>query len=189
VSRWEQRGRARADGGRKHRLISEEDTHDDIHFTNICEPFLPKIMTTDKLTQRSDERFVFANPKRAGKYLLFNVSRTGAFVGTSEAIEKGNRITIDITMPANLGILTVTGAARWVQRAELGDTVLYLAGLKFEKHDEPSGKIIHAYMEFLWRRKLIQESQASVLANLEKLKSLLMMSILQADEDWSGQIH
>lgn len=146
-------------------------------------------MTTDKLTPRSDNRFVFANPKRAGKYLLFNVSRNGAFVGTSEAIEKGNRITIDISMPANIGILTVTGAARWVQRAELGDTVLYLAGVKFERHDESTAKAIHAYMEYLWRRKLIRESHASALANLEKLKSLLMMSILQADEDWSGQMH
>jgi hypothetical protein len=146
-------------------------------------------MAADKVTQRSDERFVFANPKRAGKYLIFNLSRNGAFVGTGEAIEKGNRITIDITMPADIGILTLTGAARWVQRAELGDMVLYLAGVKFEGHDETTSKSIHAYMEYLWRRKLIRESQASALADLEKLKSLLMMSILQADEDWSGHLH
>jgi hypothetical protein len=147
------------------------------------------IMTTDKLTQRSDERFVFANPKRAGKHLIFNLSRNGAFVGTSETIEKGNRITIDITMPAGIGILTVTGAARWVQRAELGDLVLYLAGVKFEGGDETTAKAIQAYMQYLWRRKLIRESQASALANLERLKSGLMMTILQADDDWSGHLH
>jgi hypothetical protein len=146
-------------------------------------------MTIDKVTQRSDERFVFANPKRAGKYLLFNLSRSGAFVGSSEAIEKGSEITIDITMPADIGLLRVTGAARWVQRAELGDMVLYLAGVKFEGQDEVTTKSVNAYMEYLWRRKLIRESQASALANLEKLKSLLMMSILQADEDWSGHLH
>jgi hypothetical protein len=146
-------------------------------------------MTADKVTQRSDERFVFANPKRAGKYLIFNLSRRGAFVGTSEAIEKGSGITIDISMPADIGILTVSGAARWVQRAELGDMVLYLAGVKFEGQDETTAKGINAYMEYLWRRKLIRESQASALANLEKLKSLLMMCILQADDDWSGHLH
>ncbi len=146
-------------------------------------------MTTDKLTPRSDDRFVFANPKRAGKYLIFNLSRNGAFVGTSETIEKGNRITIDITMPAGIGILTVTGAARWVQRAELGDLVLYLAGVKFERGDETTAKTIQAYMQYLWRRKLIRESQASALANLERFKSGLMMTILQADDDWSGHLH
>jgi hypothetical protein len=146
-------------------------------------------MPIDKVTQRSDERFVFANPKRAGKYLLFNLSRSGAFVGSSEAIEKGSGITIDITMPADIGVLRVTGVARWVQRAELGDMVLYLAGVKFEGEDETTTKSVNAYMEYLWRRKVIRESQASALANLEKLKSLLMMSILQADEEWSGHLH
>jgi hypothetical protein len=132
---------------------------------------------------------VFANPKRAGKHLIFNLSRNGAFVGSSDVIEKGNRITIDITMPAGIGILTVTGAARWVQRAELGDLVLYLAGVKFEGGDETTAKAIQAYMQYLWRRKLIRESQASALANLERLKSGLMMTILQADDDWSGHLH
>ncbi len=146
-------------------------------------------MTTDKLSPRSDDRFVFANPKRAGKYLIFNLSRNGAFVGTSDVIEKGHRITIDITMPAGIGILTVTGTARWVQRAELGHLVLYLAGVKFEEADETTARAIQAYMQYLWRRKLIRESQASALADLERLKSGLMTTMLQTDEDWSGHLH
>jgi len=146
-------------------------------------------MTTDKLSPRSDDRFVFANPKRAGKYLIFNLSRNGAFVGTSDVVENGHRITIDITMPAGIGILTLTGTARWVQRAELGHLVLYLAGVKFEGADETTAKVIQAYMQYLWRRKLIRESQASALANLERLKSGLMTAMLQADEDWSGHLH
>jgi Tfp pilus assembly protein PilZ len=136
-------------------------------------------MADKERDRRWEKRFFFRSPKQEDKYLIFNISKKGASYASAEAVELGQKISFDITLPQGLADLKLAGKVRWVKKVGQGKEALYLIGIQFEEQDETTIRILEAYLQFLHRDRTIQKSRSDAVENLKKLNRLLTSALLK----------
>jgi Tfp pilus assembly protein PilZ len=136
-------------------------------------------MVDKERDRRWEKRFFFRSPKQEDRYLIFNLSKKGASYVSAEAVELGQQISFDITLPQGLADLKLAGKVRWVKKVGQDKEALYLTGIQFEEQDETTIRILEAYLQYLQRDRMIQKARSDAIENLNKFNRLLTSALFK----------
>jgi len=100
---------------------------------------------------------------------------------STECVEIGQGISLEVTLPKGLADLTLSGKARWVKKVGQDEKALYLIGLQFDEQDESTAGILEAYLQYLFRDTIIKKSRSTAISNLEKLNRLLTLELVKKE--------
>ncbi len=123
----------------------------------------------DGKERRQYERFPFLDPKSEESHLIFDLSSMGALFAGKKEMEVGQQISLEVTLPRNMGKLFLPGEIRWVKTLEIEETLFYLAGMQFAIQDSLTSSTLQAYLQFMQRERSIRQNRSIAMDSLEQL--------------------